>query len=433
MANAPTSAPLPYDAIIVGGGLVGLTLAIALAAHDIRAAIVERADPDQQLAAGFDGRVSAIASSAAHMFRALGFADMLAEDGCAINSIRVHDGRSPKLLRFDAADSAAGGPLGIMLENRLLRAHLLRRLRATANVDLYAPATIREVARTDTGASVTLADGRALRAPVILACDGRGSALRQQAGIRVAQWRYDATAIVSMFTHARPHDHVAAELFYPAGPLAQLPMPDLADGRHRSALVWTVRQRAAAGMLALSDDAFAEELQAAMGDQLGTTRLIAPRQSFPLGLLHAERYWAKRLILVGDAAHGIHPVAGQGLNLGLRDVAALAEVLASALRLGLDIGHPDVARRYERWRRTDNFTTAFATDALVRLFAIPGRPARLLRTTGLAAVNRLPRLRRAFMAIARGESGDRPPLLHPAPDQAVSAASMAAPPPPPAA
>lgn len=415
MANSPTPTAATHDAIIVGGGLVGLTLAIALAAHDIRTAVIERADPDQQLAAGFDGRVSAIASSAVHMFRALGFADLLAKDGCAINSIRVTDGLSPRLLRFDTSEEDSG-PLGIMLENRLLRAHLLDRVRATTAVDFLAPARIQRLERTEAAASVELEDGRQLRAPVILACDGRRSALRRQAGIRVAEWRYDATAIVSMFTHEAAHANVAAELFYPAGPLAQLPMPDLPDGRHRSALVWTLRQRAAAGMLALSEDAFAEELEAAMGQRLGHTRLIAPRQSFPLGLQHAERYWGQRLILLGDAAHAIHPVAGQGLNLGLRDVAALVEVLATALRLGLDIGHPDVARRYERWRRTDNSTTAFATDALVRLFAIPGRPARLLRSVGLAAVNRLPPLRRALMAIARGETGDRPPLLRPAAD-----------------
>ena len=148
-----------------------------------------------------------------------------------------------------------------------------------------------------------------------------------------------------------------------------------------------------------------------MGHVLGKVELIAPVQGFPLNLQHAERYWAERLILVGDAAHGIHPIAGQGLNLGLRDVAALTEVLSSSARIGLDLGHPDVARRYERWRRSDNFTTAFATDALVRLFGVPGRAAEELRATGLAIVNRIPPLRRAFMAVARGESGDRPPLL----------------------
>ena len=407
--SAPTAST--HDALIVGGGLVGLTLAIALAAHDMRVAIIERADPDQHLTPGFDGRVSAIASSAARMFRALDMGATLDDHACAIGAIRVAEGLSPRLLHFAASDNPDAEPLGFMLENRTLRQQLLQKLRMTAGIDFFAPAHIATVERGDNHASITLADGRILQAPVILACDGRGSALRRQAEIPLAQWEYDGTAIVSMFAHEKPHGNIASELFYAAGPFAQLPMRDLEDGRHRSALVWTVRRNAAPAMLALSPRAFAAEVQAAMGGALGEAEMIAPLQGFPLGLQHARRYWAKRLILVGDAAHGIHPVAGQGLNLGLRDIAALAEVLSGALRLGLDIGHPDVARRYERWRRTDNFTTAFATDALVRLFAIPGRPARLVRSAGLAAVNRLPFLRRGFMAIARGESGDRPPLL----------------------
>jgi len=405
-----------YDALIVGGGLVGQTLAIALAAHDLSVAVIERADPDAHLAPEFDGRASAIASSTARMLRALGLGDLLDEQGCAIRAIRVTDGLSPKHLHFDSAEAEPAEPLGIMLENRALRTILLDRLRADDRITLVAPATIVGTVRGADRAVVTLADGTELHAPVILACDGRQSALRQQAGIRTARWQYDGTAIVTMLAHEKPHDHVASELFYPEGPFAQLPMRDLPahDGkaaRHRSALVWTIGNSDAAGVKALSPRALAAEAEKRMGGFLGHLELIAPASSYPLGLHHSERYWAERLILVGDAAHGIHPIAGQGLNMGLRDVAALAEVLSSSARLGLDLGHPDVARRYERWRRADNFATAFATDSLARLFGIPGKAAHMIRSTGLATVNRLPPLRRAFMKIARGEAGDLPPLL----------------------
>ncbi len=423
MASKKSAPPAsrPLDAVIVGGGLVGQTMALALAAHDLEIAVVERAEPDSHLSAEFDGRASAIASSTARMLRVLGLGDLLEREGCPIRAIRVTDG-SPKLaagsgrgmssfLEFDSAEAEPSEPLGIMVENRALRAALLERVRSTAAIRLFAPAGIVGIDRGPDRAIVTLADGTKLAAPVILAADGRQSALRQEAGIRTARWRYDGTAIVTMLAHEKPHDHVASELFYPDGPFAQLPMRDLPDGTHRSALVWTVRAGDAAGVKALSPRALAREAEKRMGGFLGRLSLIAPASSYPLGLHHAERYWAERLILVGDAAHGIHPIAGQGLNMGLRDVAALAEVLSNSARLGLDLGDPDVGRRYERWRRSDNFMTAFATDALARLFGVPGRTAHRLRATGLALVNRTPPLRRGFMAIARGEAGDLPPLL----------------------
>lgn len=400
-----------HDVLIVGGGLIGLTLALALAAEDIDVGLIERADLDSHLMPSFDGRCSAIASSGARMLRKLGLGEVLDRAACPILGIRVTDGLSPRLLHFDSAEAEPAGPLGLMLENRELRFGLLQRLRDEKRVQIYAPASIAETIRGPHAARIRLEDGQELVAPVILACDGRGSMLRRQAGIRLAQWRYDATAIVSMLAHEKPHGQIASELFYPAGPFAQLPMTDLPDGRHRSALVWTVRSDDAAGLKALSARAFAHEAEQQMGGFLGKLTQIAPLQSFPLNLQHAERYWAERLILVGDAAHGIHPIAGQGLNLGLRDVAALTDVLVEAARTGLDLGHPDVARGYERWRRSDNSATAMATDALVRLFAIPGRRAQWVRSTGLAMVHRLPLLRRAFMSVARGESGNRPSLL----------------------
>jgi 2-octaprenyl-6-methoxyphenol hydroxylase len=400
-----------FDVLIVGGGLVGQTLALALATADLSVGIIERDAPDDHLTSGFDGRASAIASSSARMLRTLGLGPLLDTEGCPIRAIRVTDGLSPRHLHFDSAEGSPADPLGVMVENRALRRALLRQVRETPGITLLAPAVIDGVDRGPAGVGVVLTDGSRLSAPLLVAADGRRSALREWAGIRVARWRYDGAAIVTVLAHERPHDHVASEFFYPTGPLAQLPMRDLPDGTHRSALVWTVDSKAAPAALALSAHALAHEAERRMGGFLGALALLAPASHYPLGLHHAERYWAERLILVGDAAHGIHPIAGQGLNMGLRDAAALAQTLAEAARLGLDLGHPDVARRYERWRRSDNSATAFATDGLARLFAIPGRPAQTIRSLGLAAVNRLPRLRRQFMSIARGESGDLPALL----------------------
>lgn len=413
------------DCIIIGGGLVGQTLALALAAHELAVTVIERDEPESHLRAEFDGRASAIASAPARMLRALGLGDVLDEQGCPIRAIRVTDGNpaaaansasgAPRFLHFDSADAAPVEPLGVMVENRALRTALLARVRATAAqsaaIRLLAPASITAVDRTGPQARVTLADGAILSAPLVIAADGRRSSLRSQAGIRTAQWRYPATAIVTMFAHARPHDNVASELFYPTGPFAQLPMRDLPDGRHRSALVWTVDGTDASAVMALSPRALMHEVKQRMGGFLGELEQLAPASSYPLGLHHAERYWAERLILVGDAAHGIHPIAGQGLNMGLRDVAGLAQVLSTAARTGIDLGSPEVARQYEQMRRFDNSMTAVATDVLARLFGIPGRPAAAIRRFGLGLVNRTPPLKRAFMAVARGESGDLPPLL----------------------
>jgi len=399
------------DILIVGGGLVGQTLALALAAHDLSVVIIERAEPEAHLAAAFDGRASAIASSTGRMLRLLGLGDLFEHEGCAIRAIRVTDGLSPMHLHFDSEEASPAEPLGTMLENRALRAELLALVRANANITLVAPAEIAALIRDAASARIDLVDGRLFAAPLVIAADGRRSALREQAGIRIAQWRYDAAAIVTMLSHERPHNHVASELFYPAGPFAQLPMRDLADGSHRSALVWTVRASDAAGVMLLGPRALAAEAEKRMGGFLGRIAVIAPPAHYPLGLHHAERYWADRLILVGDAAHGIHPIAGQGLNMGLRDVAALAQTLVEASRIGEDLGAPDVGRRYERWRRADNAAVAVATDSLARLFSVPGRSAAALRRAGLAAVNHIPPLRRSFMAIARGEAGTLPLLL----------------------
>lgn len=402
------------DILIIGGGLVGQTLALALAAHEIGSFVVERADPHAHLAEGFDGRASAIASASARMLRTLGLGGLLAGEGCPIRRIEVAEGLYPQIIRFEADSSSAdetAEPLGIMVENRALRRALLARVTETPQVRLVAPATILRLERGPTGVAATLADGRTLRAALAVAADGRRSATRAAAGIRLAHWSYPSAAIVSMLAHARPHGGIALELFYPSGPFALLPMRDLADGRHRSALVWTVGRSAAEGVVRLGPRGFAAEVGKRLGGRLGAIEAIAPAVSWPLGFHHAERYVAERLVLVGDAAHGIHPIAGQGLNLGFRDAAVLAQVLADGARSGLDLGDPALARRYERWRRADNSLTAFATDTLARFFSLPGRPVELFRRFGLALVERTPPAKRAFAAIARGTAGDLPPLL----------------------
>ncbi|MGN6059422.1 MAG: FAD-dependent monooxygenase, partial [Sphingomicrobium sp.] len=228
--------------------------------------------------------------------------------------------------------------------------------------------------------------------------------------INVARWRYDHQAIVSVIGHELPHDHVAYEIFYPSGPFALLPMSDAASG-HRSAIVWSVPQEDAAGWLSLNDDDFAAEAQGAMGGFLGKVEMLAPRSSFPLGFHHAAQITAKRLALVGDAGHAIHPIAGQGLNLGFRDVAALAEVLVEGARLGLDLGDKQLLDRYQRWRSLDALSVAFATDSLTRIYGIPGKTASVVRRFGMGLVERISPIRNRLMSEARGTSGELPLLL----------------------
>ena len=410
------TAALEHDVIIVGGGLVGMTLALALAHHGVTSAVVDAADLDATLTAAFDGRASAIASASAAMFRTIGLGAMLDGDGCAIHRIRVSDGTAGRPLVFDALasdgpGSAGGGALGWMIENRHLRGGLLAAARASDAIALHAPATAAAIDRGAHGVTVTLGDGTVLTAPLLVAADGRRSTLRDAAGIAVARWSYPQTAIITMIEHATPHDHTAFELFYPTGPFAILPMLASDHGANRSAIVWTVENPQAAGTLKLGPRALAAEIGKRIGGLLGAVTVIAPAASYPLGYHHAAAYAAGRLVLVGDAAHGIHPIAGQGLNMGLRDVAALTEVLVDSARLGLDLGSPAVTARYSAWRRLDNSMVGAVTDGLNRLFALPGRAPAAARRFGLAAVERVPLLKRRFMAEARGETGDRPRLL----------------------
>jgi 2-octaprenyl-6-methoxyphenol hydroxylase len=397
------------DVIILGGGLVGLTLGIALSKHGIKAAVIDPADPQAVLAAGFDGRASAVASAPWRMLEAIGVGELLAGKGCPIDAISVQDGLSPEALMFEPP--ADDGALGHMFENRDIRVALDTAARSAEGLTLLRPLRPVDVKRDLDGVAVTLSDGRVVEGALLIGAEGRQSPTREAAGITVARWSYGHVAMITGIVHDKPHGNVAYEIFYPSGPFAILPLIDGPDGEHRSAIVWTVSAKDAPAMLGLPDRAWQAEAAKRMGNILGDFRLASPRSSYPLGFHHAARITDTRLALVGDAAHGIHPIAGQGVNLGYRDVAALTEVLVEGMRLGLDPGDAQLLARYQRWRSLDSFMVAASTDGLTRLFGVPGRAARTVRRIGLGAVQRLGPLKDRFMAEARGETGKLPKLL----------------------
>jgi 2-octaprenyl-6-methoxyphenol hydroxylase len=397
------------DVIILGGGLVGLSLALALDRHGLSAIIVDPADPEAQVAPSYDGRATAVSSSSWRMLEALGVAARLEGQTCPIRAIRVSDGLKPGGILFDPAPE--DDPLGTMVENRLLRAALRDCARDAAGIRLLMPARPAETVRVAAGVRVALGDGRAVAAPLLIGAEGRNSPAREAAGIAVARWTYDHVAIVATIVHQEPHGETAYEIFYPDGPFAILPMLAGEDGRPRSAIVWSVKKRDSAAILGLPERALVHEIEKRMGGFLGRVALAGPRWNYALGFHHAARITADRLALVGDAAHGIHPIAGQGLNLGFRDAAALAQVLIEGARLGLDLGDAQLLGRYERWRSLDTFMVAMATDSLTRLYGITGRAASALRRFGMGAVQRIGPLKERLMAEARGESGEMPLLL----------------------
>jgi 2-octaprenyl-6-methoxyphenol hydroxylase len=393
------------ELVVAGGGLVGLLLAIACAGSGLEVALVDRQDLQAMQDASFDGRSSAIAYGSRLVLQGLGLWPELAPQAEPILEIRVADDDSPLFLHYDHRDLETGEPLGYIVENHVLRRALLARARALPSLSLLAPVAVERIEASADAVAARLSDGRRLVARLVAACDGKDSPLRRAAGIRTLEWRYPQTGIVTTVRHERPHRGVAVEHFLPAGPFAILPMTG-----NRSSIVWTERAALAPRLLALDEPAFAAELACRFGDFLGSLAPIGPRWAYPLALMQAQDYVAPRLALVGEAAHLIHPIAGQGLNLSIRDVAALAELVVDWRRLGLDIGDERVLRRYERWRRFDALLLAAVTDGLNRLFSNPLPPLRLLRDLGLAAVDRLPPLKRFLMRDAMGLTGDRPRL-----------------------
>lgn len=406
-----------YDIVVAGAGMTGASAALALDAAGFQVALVDPQPFPAQLEPSFDGRASAVAYSSFRMLRVLGLAEALEPHACRIEQILVTDGRSPGAatrpaaafhLRFAAeeiADRSGGEPLGYLVENRRIRAALASAL-ARSGVDLLTPARVQTLTAEAGSARIGLADGRELRAALVVGAEGRESTVRRLAGIGVTGWRYRQSGVVATVRHARPHGGVAYEHFLPGGPFAILPLTE-----DRASLVWTEPTVRAEALDAASPQAFEAHLRRRFGDFLGEVSVEGPRFTYPLGLQLAERWTASRVVLLGDAVHSIHPIAGQGLNLGLKDAAALAETLADAARRGEDIGAEAVGERYAAWRRFDTVALAAATDAFTRLFSNDFAPVRLLRGLGMAAVNRIGPARRFFMAEAGGAVGELPRLL----------------------
>lgn len=406
------------DVIVAGGGMVGLTLALALQRAGLQVVVVDAAPPAMTLAPAHDGRASAIAFASWRMLRALGVTQRIGPHAQPIEEILITDGRpanaargggpSSLFLHFDRRELDAreeGEALGYMVENRRLRLALAEAAR-DSGLDFRAPEAARSYRAEPGGAVLELASGATLRAPLLVAADGRKSILRKQAGIRTTGRPHRQAALVVTVRHEKLHNGVAHEYFLPAGPFAILPLTD-----RRACVVWSDRAETVEALLAMPDAAFLAELKVRFGDFLGELRLEGPRFSYPLAMHLAETLVSDRLALVGDAGHGVHPIAGQGLNMGYRDVAALAEVLVDAARLGLDLGASSTLKRYDRWRRLDNVLLAYATEFFNGLFSNDLPPLRLARGLGMAAVSRFGPARRMFMVAAGGGMGDLPKLL----------------------
>lgn len=399
-----------FDVLIVGGGLNGPALALALAQGGMRTAVLDAMPLPARRDPGFDGRAYALALASQRLLAALGVWGAVGDQAQPILEIVASDGRAgegpaPFFLHFDHAEIEEG-PMGYMVEDRFLRPALLDAIAATALAEHRAEAEVVAQEPGPAGVTVTLASGERLSGRLLVGADGRASGVASRAGIGRTGWDYGQTALVCAIAHEKPHRGVAHQFFMPAGPLAILPLSG-----NRSSIVWSEGSDTAAALAALDDEGFLEALRPRFGDFLGAIRLEGARFGYPLGLSLANALVAPRVALVGDAAHGIHPIAGQGLNLGFRDIAALAEVLTLARRRGEDIGAPDVLERYQRWRRFDTAALAVATDAFNRLFSSDNPLLRGVRDLGMGLVNALPGARRAFIREAAGLTGEVPSLL----------------------
>ena len=397
------------DIVIAGGGLNGTALALALASGGFS---VTRADPvkaEIRADAGFDGRGYALSLASVQVLRALGLWSGLQDNAQPILDIRITDGRpgegpSPLMLEFDHREIEEG-PMGYMIEDRFVRQALIAAVAASDRITHRDGIGVSDHAATPSGVTVTFMDGQTLEASLLIGCDGKTSPTAKRSGIRRQGWSYGQTSLVCAIEHEKPHEGCAHQYFLPAGPLAILPLPG-----NRSSIVWTEREAEARRISALDDADYLDVLGPRFGRFLGEIGLAGTRFSYPLSLSLTDRLVADRVALAGDAAHAVHPIAGQGLNAGLKDVAALAEVLVDARRRGEDIGTPLVLERYQRWRRFDIATLALATDGFNRLFSNDNPLLRIGRDLGLAAVNALPGLRRGFIREDAGLTGDLPRL-----------------------
>ncbi|MEP5731602.1 MAG: FAD-dependent monooxygenase [Sulfitobacter sp.] len=398
------------DIAVVGGGLNGTTLAIALAQTGQGVTLIDTFNGAAQTKSGFDGRSYALALASSRLLEGIGVWELVAEHSQPMLEIKVTDGRagegpSPMFMHFDHAEIEEG-PMGYMVEDRHLRRALQERAEKTKGVTHRMNETVVAQEADTTGITLNLASGRTLRARLAVGADGRHSGTAQRAGITRTQWAYGQTALVCAIAHEAAHNGVAHQFFMPPGPLAILPLT-----KNRSSIVWSESAENAAAIQALPEEAYLDVLRPRFGSFLGEISMAGARYSYPLGLSLAHEMVAARVALVGDAAHGVHPIAGQGLNAGMRDVAALAEVITDAVRRGEDLGSDAALARYQEWRRFDNTTLALATDSFNRLFSNDNPLVRIARDVGMAAVNALPGLRRGFIREAAGLTGDLPRLM----------------------
>jgi 2-octaprenyl-6-methoxyphenol hydroxylase len=406
--NKGDSRPQRADLVVGGAGFAGLALAIALRQGLGETFSVTVVDPGLAHATSRDPRASAIAAAARRLFEAIEVWNAVAADAQPILDMVVTDSKlddvvRPTFLTF-GGEVEEGEPFAHMIENRHLVDALATKARELG-VELRA-GSVTGFENAGNAINVALDGGEKISARLLVGADGARSQIREHAGIASHGWNYDQSAIVTTVAHERDHNGRAEEHFLPAGPFAILPL----TGK-RCSIVWTEETREAGRVIALPDDQFHAELEKRFGLQLGDITVAGPRRAFPLGLFTARQFIAERLALIGDAAHIIHPIAGQGLNMGLRDVAALAEAIADAARLGLDIGTPDVLERYQRWRRFDTMTMGVATDGLNRLFSNHSDVLRLARDIGLGLVERMPALKHMFIREAAGFTGEVPKLL----------------------
>lgn len=402
-----------FDVIIGGGSFVGVALALGLAKSApglFRIAIVERMPAETAKEGRFDGRSVALTLAAQHMLEALGIWARVANDAQPVEAIDITDSQleipvRSVLLSFDDREST-DGPLAFILENALLRRALYEAVETLDDVQIFSPASVQSIALDEAGAKATLDNGATLDGRLLVAADGRQSALRKMAGFKIVEWKSGQAAITGTIAHEYPHHGRAVQHFLPSGPFAILPMTG-----NRSSIVWTEREPEARRIMTLDEAQQIEALEKRMGYELGRLSIAGKLSFYPLAMTLARSFVKPRMALAGDAAHGLHWIAGQGLNHGLKDAAALTEVLIDAARLGLDPGDLSILQRYERWRRFDSASSAMTAAALNRLFANDFLPLRMARQFGLGIVNRLPSLKGVLNQEAAGLTGELPKLL----------------------
>ncbi|MEM8694371.1 MAG: UbiH/UbiF/VisC/COQ6 family ubiquinone biosynthesis hydroxylase [Pseudomonadota bacterium] len=402
--------PMDSDLIIVGGGLNGPAMALAAAQAGFTVTIIDSLPVDRRKKADFDGRSYALAHASMRLLRGIGVWDTVTDHAQPMLEIKVSDGRagegpSPWMMHFDHAEIEEG-PMGYMVEDRHLRRAFLDAMAADKRITHLAKEMVVAQSVDPANVTVTLASGKTVTGALLIGSDGRKSGTAERAAIKRTGWGYGQTAVVCAVAHEKPHGGIAHQFFMPAGPLAILPLTE-----NRSSIVWSETDSRAAELAAMNDADFLDALRPAFGSFLGEISLTGARFTYPLGLTLANSFIADRLALIGDAAHGVHPIAGQGLNAGLRDVAALADVITEARGRGEDIGSTQVLERYQQWRRFDTATLAVATDAFNRLFSNDNPLLRAARDIGMGLVNAAPGLRRTFIREAAGLTGDLPKLM----------------------